>query len=525
MTQKKPSEIYKNSKAAWELKDQWKSVLTEAYSLALAGRNPYVENTNGPKPMDMQFDGTTPYAVVKLANRILMELLPPDQNCVSVAPGPLAELKLPKAQLDALKKHLESTSSMLAIVFSSGNFINTFWEMLIDYIIAGLGVMLSLEDQTNDVEPAMFQSVSQSEVAVEDDARGDVGAVYRKRKIKPRNIDTLWTDAKLPKELLDLAKKSEDKDIEVLEVTYNGRVGKAGAQKTVWYYEVLWAKEKTDPVRIVERVYDTNPWTVFRASKLPGSPYGPGYVLLALPDIRTANKIVEMMLKNAALALAGMYLVRDDGVLNPDNIYITPGGMIPVAATDGPLGASMVPLETGRPFNLAQALLELYQTNIKKMLFDNGLPEPSAGVRSPTEIIERVRELAQDLGGAIGRLTVEIVHLVRRVMDILARRGFVPPMKIDQMTLKVQVNSPLAKARQLQEVQTVVQWWTMMQQMGGLQAAMLSGKLEDIGAWMAERMGVPSELVRDATERLEYQKNMAQIASTQATAEMPAQAA
>ena len=46
-------------------------------------------------------------------------------------------------------------------------------------------------------------------------------------------------------------------------------------------------------------------------------------------DIKTLNKTLELLLKNASLAISGIYTAADDGVLNPNNIRITPGAIIP----------------------------------------------------------------------------------------------------------------------------------------------------------------------------------------------------
>ncbi len=54
--------------------------------------------------------------------------------------------------------------------------------------------------------------------------------------------------------------------------------------------------------------------------KVAGEIYGRGPVITALPDIKTLNKVKELVLKNASLAIAGVYTAADDGVLNPNTI-------------------------------------------------------------------------------------------------------------------------------------------------------------------------------------------------------------
>src|SRR3546814_19576753 len=51
----------------------------------------------------------------------------------------------------------------------------------------------------------------------------------------------------------------------------------------------------------------------------------------ALPDIKTANKVVELILNNASIAVTGIWQADDDGVLNPSTVRVVPGAIIPKA--------------------------------------------------------------------------------------------------------------------------------------------------------------------------------------------------
>ncbi len=46
--------------------------------------------------------------------------------------------------------------------------------------------------------------------------------------------------------------------------------------------------------------------------------------------------------------------------------------------------------------------------NIKRILLDESLPPDNMSARSATEIVERMKELAQNLGSAFGRLINEL---------------------------------------------------------------------------------------------------------------------
>lgn len=516
MGQQKPAVVAARSDAAWKIKDLWKPIYEEAYELAMAGVNPYVPEKKNPRPMNRMFDSTAPAAAMKLVNRIVQELTPPHEDWIVYSAGPVLEMQLDEKVLEQLKQKLQGIGKIMNMVCNQGEMVASRHAAFMDLVVTGIGVILDLEDPYDDVNPVISQCVSQSEVAIEEDARGRVVGVYRKRRIKVRDIDTLWNDATLTEDLLKMkrGKNSTEAEIEVLEATYQGDLSKRrGKNAPAWHYEVFYSRQGSDPERIVERGYDDNPWTIFRWMTLPGCPYGPGPVLLALADIRTANKIVEMILRNAALALAGMYLVRDDGVLNPDNIMIAPGALITVGSTGGGTnGSSMVPLGVSRDFDIGQLVLDQFQMRIKKWLFDNGLPDVGAGSLSPTEIVNRMRELTQDIGGGIGRISADLVNYVRRKQGILSRRGVIPySLNIDQFNLKVNINSPLARAQGLQKVEAVIQWLQMLAAAGGQQTMQVVAKLPEIAAWLAEQLGVPVELLYDKNQREENEKKIAQV--------------
>src|SRR5690606_29321529 len=77
--------------------------------------------------------------------------------------------------------------------------------------------------------------------------------------------------------------------------------------------------------------FEHSPFITFRWVKTAGEVYGRSPMMTALPDVRTANKVVELILKNASIAVTGIWLAEDDGVLNPANVKLVPGSIIPKA--------------------------------------------------------------------------------------------------------------------------------------------------------------------------------------------------
>ncbi|MDP1020076.1 portal protein, partial [Klebsiella pneumoniae] len=66
-----------------------------------------------------------------------------------------------------------------------------------------------------------------------------------------------------------------------------------------------------------ESGYHEFPCCVPRWMKIPGTPYGIGPVYDALPDCKELNETKRMEKAAQDLAIAGMWIAEDDGVLNP----------------------------------------------------------------------------------------------------------------------------------------------------------------------------------------------------------------
>ena len=186
--------------------------------------------------------------------------------------------------------------------------------------------------------------------------------------------------------------------------------------------------------------------------------------MTALPDIKTANKVVELILKNASIAVTGIWLADDDGVLNPANIKLVPGSIIPKA-----VGSSgLTPLQAPGRFDVSNLVLDDLRARIRHTLLVDRLG-PIGGPRmTATEVMERASEMTRLLGATYGRLQAELLSpLLTRAVAILRRRGEIPdlvprwPRRWTSST-----SSPLARSQARQDVQETSCGWRATAQMG-----------------------------------------------------------
>ena len=249
--------------------------------------------------------------------------------------------------------------------------------------------------------------------------------------------------------------------------------------------------EKNIPLELASGRFSTSPCIAFRWMKSPGELYGRSPVMKALPDIKTANKVVELILKNATIAVTGIWQADDDGVLNPANIELVPGAIIPKAV--GSQG--LKPLEMPGRFDVSQLILDDLRSRIRHALLVDKLGQLSGPKMTATEVIERSSETALLLGATYGRLQSELLTpMIRRAYGILRRRGEIPDIALDGRYVALDYRAPLARAQAQRNVQNVTTWINSVLGMGGEAAKAVDSHRAAV--FLGEALGVPSDLIK-----------------------------
>lgn len=512
MARMSPGEILKRQEKADARKESWRTIYEECYEFALPQRNLYSGHYEGKTPgqnkMARVFDSTAINSTQRFANRIQSALFPPYRAWCTLTPGN----DIPKERQPEIRQALEIYAEKMFDVIRQTNFDVAISEFLMDLCV-GTAVML-IQPGDEDA-PVRFTPVPQYLVSLEEGPYGSVDNVYRKLRVRADVIQRQWPDAIIPPRLQDEIDRKPESEIDLIEATvYSDDIEE-------YCYHLIHPKHKE--ADLVYRTMKVSPWVVARFMKVPGEVYGRGPLVTALPDIKTLNKVVELVLKNASLAVSGVYTAADDGVLNPQTIKIVPGAIIPVARNGGAQGESLRPLRTGSDFNVSQLVRNDLVMSIKKMLFDDSLPPDNMSARSATEIVQRMKELSQNLGSAYGRLITEaMTPIVRRVLAVMDERGIIDlPLEVNGLQVKIVPTSPLAQSQNMDDLEKVLQFGQIAQQFG--QAGALAVKQEAMIDYVAVKMGVPQELLNSPEEREVIMQEMQQamMAQQQAAAAGP----
>jgi hypothetical protein len=501
-------QIIKRHELAQRRKDNWRQIYEDCYEFGLPQRNLYdgfYEGGGAPgqNKMVRVFDSTAINATQRFANRIQSGLFPPYAPWCRLEPGPdIPQDRQIEAQM-ALDMYGETMFSLLR----QSNFDLAMGEFLLDLAV---GTAVMLVQPGDDMTPIRFTAVPQYLVSIEEGAHGRVDNVYRRMRLKGEAITQHWQDAQIPEKLQRLIDDKPTEEIDLIEATLYD------PEKGDFCYHVIWSAGKAE---LLMRRMKSSPWIVARYMKVAGEVYGRGPLVTAIPDIKTLNKTLELLLKNASLSIAGVYTAADDGVLNPQNIRIAPGAIIPVARNGGPQGESLRQMPRSGDFNVSQIVINDLRMNVKKILLDDTLPPDNMSARSATEIAERMKELAQNLGSAFGRLITEtMVPLVARILYIMDERGLIEmPLRVNGLEVKVTPVSPIAQAQNMGDIEKIMQWVQMSSALGPEgQMAVKTGSIAD---YVADKLGVPANLRTTPQERQQMMEQAAQMMQMQAQAQ------
>lgn len=497
-----PEQVLKRHDQALRRKDDFRDLYEDAYEFALPQRNLYDGyydgKVGGSKKMQRVFDSTAINSTQRFANRLQSGIFPPQRKWCRLEPGP----NIPEERRAEAQAALDVYSDKFFATLKQSNFDIAMGEFLLDLAVGTAVMMVQPGDDTS---PINFVPVPQFLVAFEEGANGQVDNVYRRMRMKAEAISRQWPDAKIEpgSQLARLIDQKPTEDVDLIEATV------FDAKRGDYCYHVIYKEGKQE---LVYRRMKVSPWIVSRYMKVAGEIYGRGPLITAMPDIKTLNKTLELLLKNASLAIAGVYTAADDGVLNPATVKILPGAIIPVARNGGPQGASLTPLPKSADFNVSQIVINDLRANIKRILLDESLPPDNMSARSATEVVERMKELAQNLGSAFGRLINEtMIPLVEKILQVMDDRGLIDlPLRVNGLEVKVSAVAPLAMAQNMEEINAIMQYMQIAQQMGP--EGQMSIKVGDTLDMIADRLGIPQKIRRSPEERMMQMQQMAMAA-------------
>lgn len=484
---------------AKSIKDQWTATFEECYEYALPQKESFYHETPGRRRTDHIFDETAVVGVQEFASRLQSGIVPNYARWANFVAG----TEIPKQQQKEVNQQLDEVTEYVFEILQNSNFSQEIHETFLDCAL-GTGVLLVEEGDA--VQPIRFKAIPLPQVCLSNGYDDKIDSVYRKRSIKLKELTFAYNKPIMNDKMAMDLEANPDKEIKIVEVIYRDY------SQTKEEVNIFCAIAEEYEHKIYEETYKgvgSNPYIVYRWSKCAGEVYGRGPLQFALPAIKTANLVVELILENAQMSISGMYQVEDDGVINVDNIALIPGTVIPKAAGS----AGLQPIAQAGNFNVSDLVLRDMRINIKKALYNDMLGNPNEKTpMSATEVAERQADLSRQIGAAFGRLQAEMVNpVLARVIYILKKQGRITIPVVNGREVQIKSSSPLAQAQHQQDVATIDRFLGLMQGRVGPELLNIMIKQDEVAKFVAKKLGIPEELIRSQQEMQEIMERYQQV--------------
>lgn len=402
--------------------------LLQLYKRAISLREPWLSRWDDARRYTMPtsdtdlatlFDATASDAADNLAASIYTLLTPPESMWLQLVPE------------SDLSPDAEYATQVLRANINDSNFYTTIHQCYMDLVTLGTACLFMAQNPIGASSAFNFTAIPISDIAILPNA------VFHTTSMTAREVMEkypIWTP---PANLRDSIKNDAEIQLKLVQSL-------VGTEFTAWL-DVGGDIENN----IVSRgTFETNPYIIFRWSVASGELYGRSPIMRALPDIKTANKVVELVLKNATIAVSGIWQADDDGVINLNNINLTPGAIIPKA-----VGSSgLTPLTSAANFDVSQIILKDLRERIRHTLLADRLGLLSEKEMTATEIMARNADMMRILGATYGRLLHEFIRpLCDRGLQILSSRGLIEPISLNS-DAELKYIAPIAQMTAIESV-------------------------------------------------------------------------
>lgn len=500
--------LVNRAKAAWSIADIEHSALREVYRwmwpdryFEMVGGGQHTGNSTGGDRARYNhiFDPTGMQALADGAAQVAEAVHPWDQPWARW----VSRSDLDEAMSDEAAELADFLTRAGLSLLNRSNFHTEATAAHRDFLV-GTG-MLGLELDPRERTAALASAIPAYRVALEADNGGRWTGFFRKYKRKARDLDGMFADKVTWSG--DVQKKQREKPEEEIELEY------------AWYWsqeDRAWRScgwETATRHEFRKSLHRTSPIVCYRATRTAGRPWSSGPAAGALPDVKTANKVVELILRNAALAVAGVWMADDDGVLNPATVKIGPGVVIPKAQGS----AGLTPLEMPGRFDVASLVLEDLRVNIRRALYVTKIQEREM---TAEEYRGRLMQQVRDMRGMYGQLRSEfVVPVMRRTLDLNIEIGTVPEQEWDRL-VDIEMVGPLAQDARAAEVDRLVQAQGVVGQLVGPELAMAALNAHEAVPWVVKQMHIKAELFKSREDLKAFGEQVMQLAAQAAAAMM-----
>jgi len=423
---------------------------------------------------------------------------------------------------------LEDVNRIIHESFNTSNFNVEIGKAYQNFVSLANMIMLheAKEDDNGNFDGYRFTSMHMGQISWEENKDGLVDSVYIKFQMTARQAIEKWGDA-VSHEIREAVENDPDKHFDFLQAVF------PRDKKDIKLNAVGLAPGKHRPFANVfidmnssrmleEGGYYEFPFYIARWSLLPSERYGRGPGHIALPEIRSLNRLKRRALEAIDLQVRPHWFVNQRDVFG--SLDMRPGAISVVRNHEG-----IREHVTQARNDVMQFSSQEMQENIKRMYFLDKL-QPLATLEkkermSQFEVVKRLEEMQAVLGPVLARLNNELLQpLIVRSFKILLRSGTLPelPGILAEQGVDVDIVfvNQLARAQQVQDITTIQQWINDLALLAQAKPEVLDNiDADGVAKHTAKILGVPEEAVANDDVVAQIRQQRAEAAQRQAALE------
>ena len=229
--------------------------------------------------------------------------------------------------------------------------------------------------------------------------------------------------------------------------------------------------------------------------------YGRGIGVLAIHDVISLNKLVMQLLKYTGVR---QLLYNPKSIPNPDNIKNVDGEFIP--AKD--INNAVKELPKGSQFQSYQEIARL-QATLKKVFFDEDLPDLNDSVRSVYELQRRRTKILSEIGNEADRLQSELIEpLINIIVEVLTKKGLLEDISTDN-NISIKHVTPITKNEAREEFTRLNYGIQMLEPLRDPETARNLNRGKYL-SYVAKLLDLEPDVLKDEAQVREEEKQLAE---------------
>ena len=363
--------------------------------------------TQGKKRLIQPWSSVGAKAVVTLASKLMLALLPPQTSFFKLQ---VRDDKLGDYDSSDIRSELDLSFSKIERIimdYIAASNDRVVVHQAIKHLIVGGNALIYMG-------PDGLKNYPLNRFAVNRDGDGNVIEIVTKEMISKELLGSIAYDSD------SVSDNTESYDKECPVYTYV----RLENNKWVWHQEVF---DKIIPGSRSTAPKDATPWLPLRFNAVDGEDYGRGRVEEFLGDFRSLNALSQALIEGSAAAAKVIFLVSPSSTTKPATLSKAGNGAI---VQGRPEDVAVVQVGKTADFSTAANMAQTIERRIGDAFLQLQVRQSERTTAEEVRLTQL--ELEQQLGGLFSLLTVEfLVPYLNRIMLVLQRSKQLPTIPKD----------------------------------------------------------------------------------------------